>query len=83
MAVAVEVTDADNMPTRGNGGVIYDHAKEKIDIETAGGFGSLILFDGRAYHGVEDVDLDQVIDFSRADGRLAAFVNLYAVPSSS
>jgi hypothetical protein len=65
------------------GGVIYDHAKEKIDLETAGGFGSLILFDGRAYHGVEDVDLDQVIDFSRADGRLAAFVNLYAVPSSS
>jgi hypothetical protein len=28
---------------------------------------------------VEDVDLDQVIDFSRSDGRLAAFVNLYSV----
>ena len=27
-----------------------------------------------------DVDLDQVIDFSRSDGRLAAFVNLYSVP---
>jgi hypothetical protein len=61
------------------GGVIYDNEKNKIDLETAGGFGSLILFDGRTYHGVEDVDLDQIIDFSRSDGRLAAFVNLYSV----
>jgi hypothetical protein len=61
------------------GGVVYDNEKQKVDLETAGGFGSLILFDGKTYHGVEDVDLDQVIDFSRADGRLAAFVNLYSV----
>ncbi|QPF83000.1 hypothetical protein IC762_25105 [Bradyrhizobium genosp. L] len=61
------------------GGVIYDGNKQRIDLEDAGGFGSLILFDGRTYHGVEDVDLDQVIDFSRTDGRLAAFVNLYKV----
>jgi len=61
------------------GGVIYDIDKQKIDLEEKGGFGSLILFDGRTYHGVEDVDLDQVIDFSRNDGRLAAFVNLYSV----
>jgi hypothetical protein len=60
------------------GGVIVDNKKHKIDLETEGGFGSLILFDGRIYHGVEDVDLDQIIDFSRADGRLAAFVNLYS-----
>jgi hypothetical protein len=63
------------------GGVIYDGNKKRIDLEEAGGFGSLIIFDGRTYHGVEDVDLDQVIDFSRTDGRLAAFVNLYAVLS--
>jgi hypothetical protein len=60
------------------GGVIVDNQKNKIDLEAQGGFGSLILFDGRIYHGVEDVDLDQIIDFSRADGRLAAFVNLYS-----
>lgn len=59
------------------GGVIVDNRKNKIDLETEGGFGALILFDGRVYHGVEDVDLDQTIDFSRTDGRLAAFVNLY------
>jgi hypothetical protein len=61
------------------GGVVYDNQKQKIDLETAGGFGSLIIFDGQTYHGVEDIDLDQVIDFSRSDGRLAAFVNLYSV----
>ncbi|MEI9924751.1 MAG: hypothetical protein WDN50_15555 [Bradyrhizobium sp.] len=61
------------------GGVIYDKDKNKIDLEIEAGFGSLILFDGRTYHGVEDVDLDQVIDFSRSDGRLAAFVNVYSV----
>jgi hypothetical protein len=64
------------------GGVIYDGKKQRVDLETDGGFGSLILFDGRTYHGVEDVDLDQVIDFSRTDGRLAAFVNLYSVPAA-
>ena len=61
------------------GGFVINHRNEKVDLETEGGFGSLVLFDGRTYHGVEDVDLDQVIDFSRSDGRLAAFVNLYSV----
>jgi hypothetical protein len=64
------------------GGVIFDNARERVDLETAGGFGALVLFDGRTHHGVEDVDLDQVIDFSRPDGRLAAFVNLYSTPES-
>lgn len=61
------------------GGVVVDRAGNKIDLESEGGFGSLVLFDGRTFHGVEDVDLDQVIDFSRPDGRLAAFVSLYTV----
>jgi hypothetical protein len=63
------------------GGVVFDGNKEKVDLEAKGGFGSLVLFDGRTHHGVEDVDLDQVIDFDRPDGRLAAFVNLYSTPS--
>lgn len=29
------------------------------------GFGSMILYDGRTQHRVEDVDLDQIIDLSR------------------
>ncbi len=64
------------------GGVVYDGNKQRVDLETDAGFGSLVVFDGRTYHGVEDVDLDQVIDFSRTDGRLAAFVNLYSVPAA-
>jgi hypothetical protein len=61
------------------GGFVINNRDEKIDLEAEGGFGSLILFDGRTYHGVEDVDLDKIIDFSRPDGRLAAFVNLYSI----
>jgi hypothetical protein len=34
-----------------------------VDLETEGGFGSLVPFGGRTYHGVQDVDLDQVIVF--------------------
>jgi hypothetical protein len=59
------------------GGVLVSFKDKKIDIETEAGFGSMILYDGRTQHGVEDVDLDKIIDFSRPDGRMAALVNLY------
>jgi hypothetical protein len=68
-----------NVDFSSGGGFVIHGQKEKVDLETKGGFGSLVLFDGRTYHGVEDVDLDRVIDFSRPDGRLAAFVNHYSV----
>jgi hypothetical protein len=61
------------------GGVLVSFEDEKVDVEIAGGFGSMVFYDGRTIHGVEDVDLDQIIDFSRPDGRLAALVNLYCV----
>jgi hypothetical protein len=59
------------------GGVLINSQDQKIDLEVEAGFGSMILYDGRTPHGVEDVDPDQMIDFSRADGRLVALVNLY------
>jgi hypothetical protein len=59
------------------GGVLVSFKEEKIDVETAAGFGSMILYDGRTQHGVEDIDPDQIIDFSRSDGRMAALINLY------
>jgi hypothetical protein len=61
------------------GGFVVSNENQKIDLETEGGFGSMVIFDGRTFHGVDDIDLDKVIDFSRSDGRLAAFVNLYSV----
>lgn len=61
------------------GGFVVGPDNKTVDVETEGGFGALVIFDGRAFHGVDDIDLDQVIDFSRPDGRLAAFVNLYPV----
>lgn len=61
------------------GGFVIDSQGKKIDLESRAGFGTMVIFDGRTPHGVDDVDLDQLIDFSKADGRLAAFVNLYKV----
>jgi hypothetical protein len=61
------------------GGFVISNDKQKVDLETDGGFGAMVIFDGRTTHGVDDIDLDQIIDFSRFDGRLAAFVNLYSV----
>jgi hypothetical protein len=60
------------------GGVISDSQKQKVDSEPRAASVRWFFFDGRTYHGVEDVDLDRVIDFSSPDGRLAALVNLYS-----
>src|SRR6185312_14440020 len=65
------------------GGIVQNRQGNTIDLEKAGGFGTMVIFDGRTPHGVDDVDLDQVIDFTSPSGRLAAFVNLYAVLVSS
>lgn len=59
------------------GGVLINRQGEKVDLETEAGFGAMVLYDGKTPHGVEDVDLDQVIDFSRTDGRLVALVSVY------
>ena len=61
------------------GGVLVSISEERVDVEAETGFGSMILYDGRTIHGVEDVDPDQIIDFTRTDGRMAALVNLYNV----
>ncbi|MEA2413854.1 MAG: hypothetical protein QOI58_511 [Thermoanaerobaculia bacterium] len=66
-----------NVDFHTGGGVLVSFEGRTIDMETEAGFGSMILYDGRTPHGVEDVDLDQIIDFSRPDGRMAALVNLY------
>jgi hypothetical protein len=59
--------------------VVVSRDGDEIDIETEAGFGSMLLYDGRTPHGVDDVDLDQIIDFSRPDGRMVALVNHYCV----
>jgi hypothetical protein len=61
----------------GGGYVVSQKTGEKVDLETAGGFGAFAIFDGRTVHGVDDVDLDRVLDFNSVLGRVAAFVNVY------
>ena len=61
------------------GGVVLDRQQGRRNLEDEGGFGSLIIFDGKTYHGVDEIDRDQLLDMSRADGRLGVFVNPYEV----
>ena len=61
----------------GGGFVLERDSNKKIDIETELGFGGLIVFDGKTYHGVDDVDGDRLLHLKSPQGRLAAFVNVY------
>jgi hypothetical protein len=63
------------------GGVVVSHRGERLNVDELGGFGSIVIFDGRLQHGVDDVDPDQVMNFDDPGGRLAAFANLYVTPS--
>ncbi len=59
------------------GGFIIDRAGEKIFFENENNAGALVLFDGSIYHGVDDIDSFEFLDFSKINGRKALFVNLY------
>jgi len=59
------------------GGYILDHMNQKIYFETNINPGSLVLFDGNTIHGVDDIDSNELLDFTSMKGRMAMFVNLY------
>jgi hypothetical protein len=59
------------------GGTLTTRQGECLNTDTIAGFGSLIVFDGRIQHGVEDVDPQAIMNFDDEGGRLAAFANLY------
>ena len=59
------------------GGVLVTRQGERLNTDDIAGFGSIVVFDGRIQHGVDDVDPQAVMNFNDARGRLAAFANLY------
>lgn len=59
------------------GGVLVTRQGERLNTDDVAGTGSIVVFDGKIQHGVEDVDPQAVMDFSDPRGRLAAFANLY------
>lgn len=59
----------------GGGYIMKNH--EKYFFETKENIGSVIIFDGSIFHGVDDIDLDKLINFGSKKGRVAIFVNLY------
>lgn len=61
------------------GGVLVTKQGEKLNTDEVAGLGSVVIFDGRIQHAVEDVDPQEVMNFQDELGRLAAFSNLYVV----
>jgi len=59
------------------GGILVTHQGERLNTDEMAGIGSLVVFDGRIQHGVDDVDPREVMNFDDEAGRLAAFANLY------
>ena len=59
------------------GGYVEDKNGAKQFFETPDNMGAIVLFDGATVHGVDDVDLDQILDFQSKEGRIALFTNLY------
>ena len=63
------------------GGILFGKDGEKFNTDEMAGMGSVIVFDGRIRHGVEDVDPGELMNFQDPKGRLAAFSNLYVTPT--
>jgi hypothetical protein len=59
------------------GGMLITRQGERLNTDEIAGIGSLVVFDGRIQHGVDDVDPREVMNFDDEAGRLAAFANLY------
>lgn len=59
------------------GGVVIDKNGVKHNTDELGGFGSVLVYDGRTQHGVEDVDPEEIVDFNSTRGRLSVVCNPY------
>ena len=63
------------------GGILVTRQGERLNTDEVAGIGSLIVFDARIQHGVDDVDPREVMRFDDEGGRVAAFANLYVTQS--
>ena len=59
------------------GGYIVKPDANTVFFENESNEGSLVIFDGKTLHGVDDIDPQGLLDFNSHRGRLALFVNLY------
>lgn len=61
------------------GGIVEDLKGNRLNTDDVAGLGSIIIFDGRIFHGVDDVDPGEILDFSSFMGRIALVANVYKV----
>ena len=59
------------------GGYVISNDGHKVILDDQGAAGTLIMFDGRLKHGVDDIDPNRILDWRNNKGRMAIFCNLY------
>ena len=59
------------------GGAYLVHDGKKIDIESLALPGDIVVYDGKSYHGIDDIDPDLPIDSLKIRGRVVALVTIY------
>ena len=61
------------------GGAFVDQHESRYVIEDLCSTGDVLVYDGRSFHGVEDIDDQAVLDMSSINGRIVAMASLYSV----
>lgn len=61
------------------GGAFVDQDQNRYMIEDLCRAGDVLVYDGRSFHGVEDIDDHAVLDMSSINGRIVAMASLYSV----
>lgn len=61
------------------GGAFVDQDENRYVIEDLCCAGDVLIYDGRSFHGVEDIDENAVLDMSSINGRIVAMASLYSV----
>ena len=59
------------------GGAFIEIDGVDVNLEDEFGRGDILIYDGRSKHGVADIDPNQLLDFDKVTGRIAALASLY------
>ena len=61
------------------GGAFVDREDQRFLIEDICQVGDVLIYDGRSFHGVEDIDENTRLDTSSVNGRVVAMASLYSL----
>jgi len=62
-----------------SGGAFVDSGDKRYLLDDISNVGDVLVYDGRSFHGVEDIDSDIPLDMSKINGRIIAMATLYKI----